>query len=138
MERGRSEQARAKLSRGSVVRESGQPGKLESYARLIETKQTVDNACASVALLNIVNNIPNIELGEHLSQFKDFTAGLTPALRGDAISNFSFVKRIHNSFARSVATYTNFCRHKFSLLCGYRLNLHLAVFANAYIGSWIC
>ena len=64
--------------------------------------QTVSNACASVALLNIVNNIPNIELGEHLQQFKIFTSGMTPALRGDAISNFSFVKEIHNTYARSV------------------------------------
>ena len=65
--------------------------------------QTVNNACATVALLNIVNNIPEVDLGEHLSQFKDFTGDFPPVLRGDAISNFKFVKRIHNSFARSAA-----------------------------------
>ncbi len=64
--------------------------------------QTVSNVCASVALLNIVNNIPEVELGEHLRQFKEFTNSFTPALRGDAIGNFHFVKQIHNSFARSV------------------------------------
>lgn len=64
--------------------------------------QTVDNACASVALLNIVNNIPSIDLGENLRQFKQFTRNFTPALRGDAIGNFEFVKQIHNTFARSV------------------------------------
>lgn len=64
--------------------------------------QTVSNACASVALLNIVNNIPEIDLGEPLRQFKDFTATFTPALRGDAIGNFHFIKQVHNSFARSV------------------------------------
>ncbi|KAL8953626.1 MAG: hypothetical protein Q9222_000552 [Ikaeria aurantiellina] len=62
--------------------------------------QTVTNACASVALLNIVNNIPRLKLGEPLEQFKRFTADFTPALRGDAIANFEFVKNIHNSFAR--------------------------------------
>ncbi|MCJ1356926.1 MAG: hypothetical protein MMC33_006922 [Icmadophila ericetorum] len=62
--------------------------------------QTIDNACASVALLNIVNNIPNIDLGENLQQFKDFTRVFTPALRGEAIGNFEFVRQIHNSFAR--------------------------------------
>lgn len=62
--------------------------------------QTASNACASVALLNIVNNIKGIDLGENLRSFKDFTMPFTPALRGDAISNFEFVKRIHNSFAR--------------------------------------
>ncbi|KAE8414692.1 ubiquitin carboxyl-terminal hydrolase [Aspergillus pseudocaelatus] len=64
--------------------------------------QTASNACASVALLNIVNNIEGIELGDNLQHFKDFTMPFTPALRGDAISNFDFVKRIHNSFARKM------------------------------------
>jgi len=64
--------------------------------------QTSNNACASVALLNIVNNVEGIELGEHLRRFKDFTMPFTPALRGDAITNFEFVKQIHNSFARKM------------------------------------
>lgn len=66
--------------------------------------KTAHNACASVALLNIVNNIPGIDLGAHLQHFKEFTMPFTPALRGDAISNFEFVKRVHNSFARYVRT----------------------------------
>ncbi|PYI10488.1 ubiquitin carboxyl-terminal hydrolase [Aspergillus sclerotiicarbonarius CBS 121057] len=64
--------------------------------------QTASNSCASVALLNIVNNVEGIDLGENLQHFKDFTMPFTPALRGDAISNFDFVKRIHNSFARKM------------------------------------
>ncbi|KAL8663284.1 MAG: hypothetical protein Q9202_004033 [Teloschistes flavicans] len=64
--------------------------------------QTAKDACASVALLNIVNNIPEIELGENLQRFKDFSADFTPSLRGDAISNFDFVKAVHNSFARKM------------------------------------
>ncbi|KAJ5397231.1 hypothetical protein N7509_005344 [Penicillium cosmopolitanum] len=64
--------------------------------------QTASNACASVALLNIVNNIPDVDLGENLQQFKEFTMPFTPALRGDAINNFEFVKRVHNSFARKM------------------------------------
>ncbi|KAK2812144.1 hypothetical protein FQN50_001501 [Emmonsiellopsis sp. PD_5] len=64
--------------------------------------QTSSNACASVALLNIINNVDEIELGEQLQHLKDFTMPFTPALRGDAIANFEFVKRVHNSFARWV------------------------------------
>ena len=56
-----------------------------------------------MALLNIVNNIPSVDLGEHLQQFKEFTRSFTPALRGEAIGNFEFVKQIHNSFARLVS-----------------------------------
>ncbi|KAJ6111615.1 hypothetical protein N7523_007676 [Penicillium sp. IBT 18751x] len=64
--------------------------------------QTAGNSCASVALLNIVNNIPGIDLGENLQRFRDFTMPFTPALRGDAINNFDFVKHVHNSFARKM------------------------------------
>lgn len=64
--------------------------------------QTINNACASVALLNIVNNVPSLDLGESLHGFKVFTANFTPALRGDAIGNFDFVKEVHNSFARKM------------------------------------
>jgi ubiquitin carboxyl-terminal hydrolase L5 len=58
------------------------------------------NSCATMAMLNIVNNVPELELGEHLESFKSFTRSLTPAQRGDALMHFDYVKRIHNSFAR--------------------------------------
>lgn len=57
-------------------------------------------ACASVALLNIVNNIKGLQMGKELRDFKDFTKDLDPMARGDAIDGFDFLKRIHNSFAR--------------------------------------
>ena len=60
----------------------------------------MSGSCASVAMLNIVNNVPGLDLGDNLKEFKTFTQSFSPALRGDAISNFDFVKRIHNSFAR--------------------------------------
>ena len=49
-----------------------------------------------------MNNVPSLDLGESLHGFKVFTANFTPALRGDAIGNFDFVKDVHNSFARYV------------------------------------
>ena len=59
-------------------------------------------ACASVALLNIVNNIPGLQLGTELRSFKEFTQTLEPLARGDAIAAFDFVRGIHNSFAREL------------------------------------
>lgn len=101
MDGGRLRQTRAKLSGRGLVCESGQ-APITSQSRLTPSNddKTINNACASVALLNIVNNVPNIELGENLRAFKDFTASFSPALRGDAVGNFEFVKDIHNSFAR--------------------------------------
>ncbi|KAL1995365.1 hypothetical protein VTN49DRAFT_1552 [Thermomyces lanuginosus] len=80
------------------------PGKQEAICPdgLWFANQTAPNACASVALLNIVNNVDDIDLGDQLRNFKEFTMPFTPALRGDAVANFEFVKRIHNSFARNM------------------------------------
>src|SRR5271169_1050543 len=40
--------------------------------------QVIDNSCASLALLNIILNVPNLDIGEHLSHFKDFTCDFSP------------------------------------------------------------
>lgn len=61
--------------------------------------QIPDFACATVALINIVNNIPDLELGPELSAFRHSTMNMDPMSRGDAIDRFDFVRRIHNSFA---------------------------------------
>ena len=109
LERGWPRQARAKLPWRSVVCESGRLiflcCILKSYSDITQytnklTRQTVNYSCASVALLNIINNLDEVELGDELQQFKEFTMDFTPALRGDAISKFKFVRDIHNSFAR--------------------------------------
>ncbi|KAM0717049.1 hypothetical protein Q7P37_006901 [Cladosporium fusiforme] len=63
-------------------------------------EQVPDFACATVALLNIVNNIPGLKMSRDLRNFKDFTQDMTPRNKGEAIDDFTFVKRIHNSFAR--------------------------------------
>ncbi|GAB7363355.1 hypothetical protein MBLNU230_g3635t1 [Neophaeotheca triangularis] len=61
--------------------------------------QISDSNCGTVAMLNIVNNVPGLTIGDELKRFKDATQSMSPYSRGDAIDNFTFVKRIHNSFA---------------------------------------
>jgi ubiquitin carboxyl-terminal hydrolase L5 len=63
----------------------------------------VDNACGSVAVVNILMNIPDVELGANLSSFKEFTKDMTPAMRGYTLANFDFLRQIHNSSARYVS-----------------------------------
>lgn len=62
--------------------------------------QTTNNACATVALLNIVMNADNLDLGERLQSFKESTKDLCTALRGHSISSNKFIRKIHNSFTR--------------------------------------
>ncbi|CAG8486263.1 13353_t:CDS:10, partial [Cetraspora pellucida] len=41
--------------------------------------QVVENACATLAVLNIVLNCPRLEIGQELKEFKEFTWELPPA-----------------------------------------------------------
>ncbi|KAJ8293052.1 Ubiquitin carboxyl-terminal hydrolase isozyme L5 [Rhodotorula toruloides] len=65
--------------------------------------QVINNACASIALLNATLNIrdPNVQLGEELSNLQLFSEGLDPETRGWTISNSEKIREVHNSFARS-------------------------------------
>ncbi|KAK4704083.1 hypothetical protein P7C70_g2128, partial [Phenoliferia sp. Uapishka_3] len=85
--------------------------------------QVINNACASIAILNATMNIrdPNVQLGEELENLKAFSdgglagcrvgvratdlyvsrAGLDPETRGWTISNSEKIREVHNSFARS-------------------------------------
>jgi ubiquitin carboxyl-terminal hydrolase L5 len=62
--------------------------------------QTTNNACATVAMLNIVMNAEGIDLGDKLQAFKESTKDLSTALRGHQISKNRFIRTIHNSFTR--------------------------------------
>ena len=65
-----------------------------------ETRQTVDNACATVAMINILMNSPAVELGEDLRRFKEATQRMSSARRGKALAENQFMRTVHNSFTR--------------------------------------
>ncbi|KAL2880878.1 hypothetical protein SGCOL_003905 [Colletotrichum sp. CLE4] len=62
--------------------------------------QTTDNACATVAMTNILMNSPGLDLGKDLQTFKDSTNSLSTPLRGHALSTNAFIRSVHNSFTR--------------------------------------
>ncbi|KND93098.1 Ubiquitin carboxyl-terminal hydrolase isozyme L5 [Tolypocladium ophioglossoides CBS 100239] len=64
--------------------------------------QTTNNSCASVAILNIVMNADDAELGEQLRAFKESTRDLSTPLRGHRIGSDGFIRAAHNSFVRRV------------------------------------
>lgn len=68
-------------------------------------KQVVSNACATQAILNVLLNIPSLEIGPALTNFLSFSVGLDPMTRGEVIGQEVAVRMVHNSFARP-ATFT--------------------------------
>ena len=64
--------------------------------------QTHRNLCGSNALLNILMNTDDVDLGEHLTHFKEYSQQLSTAQRGVAVGNFPFLRRVHNVSLRKM------------------------------------
>lgn len=70
--------------------------------RIFFAQQTVQNACATQAILSILMNLPRdapVDLGPEVTSFKEFSLELPPDMRGEAIGSCELIRRVHNSFA---------------------------------------
>ncbi|KAK4464259.1 hypothetical protein QBC42DRAFT_50851 [Cladorrhinum samala] len=62
--------------------------------------QTTENACATIALMNILMNTEQLSLGPRLEEIKKETKDLSPPLRGHRITSDPWIRYTHNSYAR--------------------------------------
>ena len=63
-------------------------------------KQTINNACATQAIISTLLNADGIALGETLQNFKEFAGFVDYGMRGDLIGQQDQIRITHNSFAR--------------------------------------
>ncbi|KAH9909861.1 ubiquitin carboxyl-terminal hydrolase [Xylariomycetidae sp. FL2044] len=74
----------------------------DAAERMFFAAQTIQNACGTQALLSVLmNKVGEVEIGDGLKEFRDFTMVLPPEFRGEALSNSELIRDVHNSFAKS-------------------------------------
>ena len=61
--------------------------------------QVVNNACATLAVLNALLNIPSLKTGPELQELLSFTVGMDAQTRGLAITSSEFLREAHNALS---------------------------------------
>lgn len=61
--------------------------------------QVVNNACATLAVLNALGNIPSLPTGPQLADLNNFTVGMDPQTRGMVITSADWLREAHNALS---------------------------------------
>jgi ubiquitin carboxyl-terminal hydrolase L5 len=68
---------------------------------LFFAQQTITNSCATQAILSVLLNASEIDIGTTLMDFKGFTTGFSAEMKGHTLSNSEVIRLAHNSFSRN-------------------------------------
>lgn len=61
--------------------------------------QVVNNACATLAVLNALGNIPSLKGGPQLADLLQFTAHMDPQTRGLVVTSADWLREMHNALS---------------------------------------
>ncbi|KAH0827325.1 hypothetical protein J3R83DRAFT_3951 [Lanmaoa asiatica] len=62
-------------------------------------QQTVNNACATLAVINALGNIPSLPSGPQLADLMSFTTGMDPQTCGMAVTSADWLREAHNALS---------------------------------------
>ena len=62
-------------------------------------RQVVNNACAALAVMNAIANIPGLQMGTQLAALFGFTTGMDPQMSGMAITSSDWLREAHNALS---------------------------------------
>ncbi|EAU91558.1 ubiquitin-specific protease [Coprinopsis cinerea okayama7 len=61
--------------------------------------QVVNNACATLAVVNALGNIPSLPTGPQLAELLSFTTGMDPQTRGLVLTSADWLREAHNALS---------------------------------------
>lgn len=61
--------------------------------------QTVNNACATLAVINALGNIPSMTCSVQLTDLMGFTAGMDPQTCGMVVTSADWLRELHNALS---------------------------------------
>ncbi|KPI88932.1 putative ubiquitin carboxyl-terminal hydrolase [Leptomonas seymouri] len=79
-------------------------GTVVKDAPVFFAKQVIENACATLALVNtLCNYAEQVDLGPKMQQYVSFSQAMDPEMRGSLLNEFDELREAHNSFAPRAA-----------------------------------
>ncbi|KAK0648740.1 ubiquitin carboxyl-terminal hydrolase [Cercophora newfieldiana] len=64
--------------------------------------QTTNNACGTIAMLNLIMNVEGLDLDDRLEDFRERSKDLSPPQRGALITRSTWIRAAHNAFSRRI------------------------------------
>lgn len=94
--------------------------------------QVVNNACATLAVLNALGNIPSLKSGQQLEDLMSFTTGMDPDTCGVVITSSDWLREAHNSLSPPSAISLDGLGHQKKSEDAYHFVVYLPITGSLY------